>query len=68
MEISRVGYEDLTPFEKSAVDAALFAQGVDACIELQAFLDACDDADEVDLSMLYEAYIVDKLSTAEDYH
>jgi len=68
MEISRVVYEALTPFEKSAVNAALFTQGVDACVELQAFLDACSDADEADLNMLYEAYTADNISISEDYH
>jgi len=70
MEIIRVVYEDLTPFEKSALNAVLFAKGVDACVELQAFLDACSHANEEELEMLHEAYLltVKHLSTSEEYH
>ena len=70
MEFVRVIYEDLTPFEKSAINAVLFAKGVDACVELQAFLDACSHADEEELAMLHEAYLLSAkhLCVSDEYH
>lgn len=65
-------YERLTPFEKSIVKAAMFAKGVDDCIELQAFLDACSHAeeDDIDTAMLDEAYKFElsPIESPEDYH
>ena len=65
-------YENLTPFEKSWVKATLFAKGVDACVELQAFLDACSHAEEcdIDTEMLHEAYKfeLNPIDSSEDYH
>ncbi len=63
-------YDNLTPFEKSLVKASLFAKGVDACVELQAFLDACSHADADCAEMLDEAYKFDlgPIESAEDYH
>jgi hypothetical protein len=65
-------YESLTPFEKSLINAALFTKGVDACVELQAFLDACRGAEEdgIDTEMLDEAYKfeLNPIDSSEDYH
>ena len=63
-------YDNLTPFEISLVKASLFAKGVDACVELQAFLDACSHADEECTEMLDEAYRIELVNTdsSECYH
>jgi len=55
----------LTPFEEAALRAFKFGLALDSCQQLKAFLDASEDGNDAESSLLEKIYIAEMISEVE---
>ena len=59
----------LTPFEEAALRAFKFGLALDSCQQLKAFLDASEDGNDSESSLLEKIYITEMINLIEvDYN
>ena len=56
LSFSHLSLEDLTPFEKSQINAYVFAKNLDQAVNISSLLDAFADASETESDFLDSAY------------